>query len=92
MRQRKHRTRLLWRRRKQGMMRGAQGAPMAEGKGQARDGARTAAIPEGMADAMQEEGKALVAYRFPDGEIEAQMVQPGLSDGSGVWLPEAVVF
>ena len=41
---------------------------------------------------MQEEGKALVTYRFSDGEIEAQMVQPGLSDGSGVWLPEAVVF
>ena len=41
---------------------------------------------------MQEEGKALVTYRFSDGEIEARMVQPGLSDGSGVWLPEAVVF
>ena len=37
---------------------------------------------------MEEEGKALVTYRFQDGEIEVRMIQPGLSQGSDVWLPE----
>ena len=44
-------------------------------------------LPEAQTQ-MEEEGKALVTYRFQDGEIEVRMIQPGLSQGSDVWLPE----
>ena len=41
---------------------------------------------------MEGEGEALVTYRFQDGEIQARMVQPGLSEGSQIWVPKEVIW
>lgn len=46
----------------------------------------------GESQVQMEEGAASVTYRFDDGEIQARMVQPGLSEGSEIWVPEEVSF
>ena len=40
---------------------------------------------------MQEDGSALVTIHFSDGDFMARMVQPGISEGSGIWLPEEIL-
>ena len=37
---------------------------------------------------MQEDGSAIVADRFADKGIRVRMIQPGLSEGSEIWLPD----
>ena len=37
---------------------------------------------------MQEDGSAIVTYRFADTAIRVRMIQPGLSEGSEIWLPD----
>lgn len=47
----------------------------------------------GTAEVKEEgEGRAVVEYHFPDGSIEVQLVQPGLEEGSRIWLPQTVEF